>query len=175
MVDKINVGTVRKLTFSGFFRAHELYKMLRKYFADEGFDDWVELENFEKQVKGKRQVEIYYMPRRKYSDYARVEVKILLTIQNLIKKEVEFEGKKVKIDSGDISISFEPFLTTDYEDRWSGGPQKSNKTDWFIIRMLMNKFVLKVYTSKYEKLANKLVDEIYNKTKQYLNASKYHV
>lgn len=175
MVDKINVGSVRSLNFSGFFKANELYKMLRKYFADEGFDDWVELEHFEKQIKGKRQVEIYYMPRRKYSDYARVEVKILLEIQNLAPKEVTFEGKKVKLDEGDIDISFEPFLTTDYEGRWEGGAQKKNKTDWFIIRYLMNKFILRMYTVKYEKLANKLVDEIYNKTKQYLNASKYHV
>lgn len=157
----------RVLSYSGYFDGKELYKLIRSWVSDRGYDDWIEREHSEKHVKGKKQVEITYLPMMKISDYIQLQLGIDITYMNVQKTTVEYKGKKVKVDEGDVEIAFTGYIVSDYEDRWE------NKPNYFFIRTIMDKFVFRVYNAKYEQMLSEHIKELFNDIREYLNTTKH--
>ena len=167
MAERRTIVSGKVLKYEGLFNAKELFGVIDTWFADNSFADRVEVEHMEKVTKTHKQVEIYYQPYKKVSDYAKIEIRLLISMMDLKKTVVEYEGHKTNINEGSLEIVFDGYLTTDYENRFE------NSAEFFFWRALMDKFIFKTYTSKDEARIEKYVAELFNHLRQYLNATKY--
>lgn len=155
------------LKYSGLFSARDLWKTIDHWFADNGFGDRVELYHDEKVTKTHKDIEVRYMPYKKVSDYVKIEHRMIINIFNLVKKTVEKDGHKLKLDQGDVKIQFDSYIITDYEGRWE------NRPEFFFIRTLIDKFIFRTYTGKYEAMTKQQVDELKAEIEGFLNIYKY--
>ncbi|MFW6230425.1 MAG: hypothetical protein ACOC32_00180 [Nanoarchaeota archaeon] len=166
MAERRTVVPERTLSYSGLFDGKELYKLIKEWVMDHGYDDWIERNHTEKNTKTSKQVEIDYLPKAKVSDYLELQLGMNITYMNLKKTKIEYKGKKVEVDEGDLEINFTGFILSDYWGRWE------NKAHWFFIRTIMDKFVFKFIFDKYTKELNNHITELYNHIRQYLNTTK---
>lgn len=167
MADRKEIISARTLSYSGIFDGKEIYKHLRGTIKEFGYDDWLEKEHSEKNTKTHKQVEIMYLPSLQISDYIKLQIRIDITYMNLKHVTVDYKGKKLNADEGELELVFRGYLISDYENRWEG------KQHWFFLRAIMDKFIMSTYYSKYEKMLSEHIKELYNSVRQYLNTTKH--
>ena len=166
MAERRQVVPTRTLSYSGYFDGKEIYKHIKNWVKDMGYDEWREPEHTEKNAKTHRQAEITYIPEHKISDYIKMQIRFDITYMNLKSATVKYKNKDVKVDEGDLEIVFRGYIVSDYDNKWE------NKAHWFFLRTIMDKFILRAYYSKYEtELANQ-IKELYNNLREYLNVTK---
>ncbi len=167
----------RQLSYSGIFDGKELYRLIKGQLGDFGYDNWVEKEHTEKHTKTHKQVEITYFPVLTVSDYIKLHIGIDIKYMNLKDITVEYKGKKIKAQEGDLSLEFKGYMVTDYEKNWEKGKSKysgiKSVSNYFFIRTIMDKFILNRYHSKYEKILSDQIRETYNNVREYLNTTKH--
>ena len=81
--------------------------------------------------------------------------------------ENEKDGKKVKLNKGDIQMIFDAFLETDYENRWETKPM------YYFLRTLVDKYIFRVYTGKFVGNLAADVKDLHTRIKSFLNLYKY--
>jgi hypothetical protein len=167
MAERRPVTAGEKLNYTGLFSAKELWKLIDGWFKDNGYGDRVEIYHNEMVAKDHKDIEIKYDPYTKVSDYVKLEHLIFIKIFGLVKKNVEKDGHVLKLDHGTIDITFNTFINTDYEGRWE------NKPEYFFLRTLIDKFVFKTYTGKYEAMLAQQVDQLKFEIESFLNMYKY--
>ena len=156
----------KKVVYEGLFNMKDLYRTIDKWFFEHGYDKQ-ELKNFEDISENERQVILEILPYKKISDYARIEVRIFLIVSHLTDVEIERTGVKIKTNKGRTDFSFDCYLVTDYENKWETRPI------YYFMRTIFDKFVFKVYTSKFEKEAVKDTLEVEDEIKAFLNLNRF--
>ncbi len=156
----------RVLKHSGLFNAKEMYDLIDQWFSDQGFSDRDELEHLEKIYKNKKQVEIFYQPSKKVSDYVKIELRLLITISNLVRKVVEIDGRSVGLNEGDLEISFDGYVSTDLENRYENEPRRLLK------QAILDKFFRKTLHSEYDAMISNYIQELYTYLRKYLQTTK---
>jgi len=156
-----------RVKYSGLFKSKELWKTMDSFLADNGFGDRVELTNDEVVKKDKKDVYVKYKPYKKVSDYVKIEFIIEYSLSNLVKKTVTKDGHKINLEQGDVDININGFINTDYEGRWENTPQS------FFIRTIIDKFIFKTYTGKYEGEIKSLCYELKSEIESFLNIHRY--
>lgn len=155
-----------RLNYSGMFQFNELFKMIDNWLYENGYDRW-EKKNEEQVLETGRNIEVELRPWKKTSDYAKNDLRLRIFIKNMTDVEVDKEGKKVKMNKGDIQIIFDAFLETDYENRWESKPI------YYFLRTLVDKYIFRIYTGKFtDKLAADTKD-LHQRIKAFLNLYKY--
>ena len=167
MPERRQVVRGEKLKYSGFFSAKELWRLIDKWFAENGFADRVELFHDEKVAKDHKDIQVKYQPYKKVSDYVKIEQRLIISIFNLVKKTITKDGHKINLDQADLTIQFDGYINTDYEGRWE------NRPEFFFLRTIMDKFIFKTYTGKYEAMIKTQIRELKNEIESYLNMHKY--
>jgi hypothetical protein len=167
MPERRQVVTGEKIKYTGYFVAKDLWRFIDKWFADNGFGDRIEIYHDEKVTKTHKDIEVKYMPYKKVSDYIKIEHRLIIKIFDLVKKTIEKDGHKIKVDQGSVDIQFDSYITTDYEGRWE------NRPEFFFLRTIFDKFVFKTYTGKYEGMIAKHVDELKQEIEGFLNIYRY--
>ncbi|MFW5852481.1 MAG: hypothetical protein ACOCUR_00450 [Nanoarchaeota archaeon] len=165
MPERRTVVSGRVLRHSGTFNAREMYDLIDQWFADNGFSDRDEVEHMEKITKNKKEVEIFYQPSKKVSDFVKIELRLLITISGLKRKVVEINGKSVGVNEGDLEIAFDGFVTTDYENR------EENKPEHFVWRTFVDKFIKKTTVSEFDGMISGYIQELYTYLRRYLEIS----
>ena len=166
MAERRLIVKSRTFSYEGLFDGKELFKLIRGWFAEQGYDDYLIRKQTEKHVKGKRQVEIDYLPKKKVSDYFEKQINLDITYMNLKKTQVQYKGHKVSLDEGEVEISFTGYLKTDYEGRWEDTPWK------YFFRVLMDRFILAPYVARYTSETAEDIKIVYNLIREFLNATK---
>ena len=166
MGERRKVVDTRTLSYSGLFDGKEIYKLVKEEIASLGYDFWLEREHNEKTGKNGKQVELAYLPKLKISDYIELQLGISILYKNLKRTSVKYKGKNIKVDEGDLEISFEGYIHSDYFNRWE------DKADFLFIRTIMDKFIFKTYYGKYEKVLEKHIKDLFNHIREYLNTTK---
>ncbi len=166
MAERRKVVDTRTLSYSGLFDGKEIYRLIKEQVADLGYDTWLEREHNEKTGKNGKQVELAYLPKLKISDYIELQLGIEIIYKNLKRTSVKYKGKSIKVDEGNLELNFEGYIVSDYFDRWEKGA-----TNLFI-RTIMDKFIFKSYHSKYSKILEKHIKEVFDHVREYLNTSK---
>jgi hypothetical protein len=162
MAERRTIVSGRVLRYTGTFSAKELYELIDQWFADQGFSGREEIEHMEKITKNHKQVEIFYQPTKKVSDFAKIELRLLITISELKRRIVELEGRKTNLDEGNLEITFDGYLTTDLEGRFESKPE------YYIWRTLVDKFLKKTKNAKYEEMITNYIQELYTHLRKYL-------
>jgi len=160
VIEGIEIG------FEGVMNIKEIYKILDDWLNDNNYDK-NELVNVEYLRPEGKYIELVLEPNKKVSDYVKNIIKIKAVAKNVKDVEIEQDGKKKKMQEGNLSIMFRGILETDYEGRWE------QKATIFFLRVLVDKYIYKFYTDRFESALAKDVREISTQAKSFLNLYKY--
>ena len=165
MGERRKVVNPRTISYSGLFDGKEIYKIIKSGAGDIGYDNWVEQDHNEKDGKDGRQVELAYLPKMKITDYIELQLSVDLKYSKMKKTKVKYKGKDITVDEGDLEITFEGYIHSDYWSRWES-------PNWFFLRTIMDKFIFKTYYNKYTNQLKSHIDRIYDDVREYLNTTK---
>lgn len=175
-----------KVKFNDFFNLKNLYVMMHEYlleekwFGEEGpvkaspdkqhrYIETLYLEKFcQKGIhRGGKELWIYWRafkrPEGKYSGYVRYKMNIDFHGVYLQDHEKMHQGKKIKVQKGELEIMFHGWVQTDYKDKWKNHPLLKNFQDIYEGRII---------SQELEKHEKQLWREIYRLTgvvKRYLD------
>jgi hypothetical protein len=155
-----------KLNYEGLFDVHELYMLIDRWLREKGFDKRESINQEHVKPEGKY-VHLVLQPWKKITDYARHIIKIDIKILHLKEVVVDYDQKKSKMQTGTVSITFDAYLDTDYEDRWE------QKPFYFFLRTLFDKWVYRTYSTEYEELLIENVTQLQQTIKSFLNLYRY--
>lgn len=159
----VNVG----IGYSGLCNLSELYKIIQNWFSEHGYDK-KELRNIEQTIENKRYIKIILQPFKKITDYAEIQIWVIILGEDLEKITIERKGIKENLDKGKLNIRFHALLHTDYFSLWE------KNAGMYLIRMLYEKFVFQRYIKRYKKQMHEDFDELQRTIKQYLNLYRTH-
>jgi len=160
VIEELNVG------FEGIMNIRDIYKLIDDWLFGNNYDK-VELVNVEYLRPEGKYIELNLEPYKKVSDFVKNVIKIRIVAKNVKDVDVEEDGKKRKMQEGNFSMTLTGILETDYEGRWE------QKATIFFLRVLVDKYIYKFYTDKFENGLAKDVKEIATQVKSFLNLYKY--
>lgn len=166
MTEYKNLTFGETFKYKGLIDVKGLYRLIDKWFAENGYDK-LEVWNFEEVYEDGKQITLKLHPYKKISDYIKIEIRILVLLSKLKETIIEQDGVKNKLMKGEASFKFDTFVVTDYEGHWSGKPF------YFFIKTLMDKFVYRSYTERYEDTLMKDKDKIKREIKSFLNMTRF--
>lgn len=122
--------------FKDVFSLEHLYKGIHGWLEEEGYinspgatpDKWMEHNYIEKvSGGGAREIWILWRIDREIGPYFKFHFDIDYHVLGLSKKEIMYDGKKIKLDSGEVEIWIKPVLTFDPKGEWSDSLIFKNK------------------------------------------------
>ena len=166
MAEKRIVYQDKFVQFEGLFDLKELFRTIVKWFTERNYDMF-ENKNYEEVYEDGKKIMFELMPYRKVSDYHKLEMRVFVVFERLKEVEVELNGVKRKLLKGRADFTFDAILVTDYENRWEGRPY------YFFYRALVDKFIYKAYTDRFEAELIKEAQDLQEEVKAYLNMFRY--
>jgi len=150
-----------KIKYSGLFDFKELYNLLYDFLTDAGF--FVIEESYSEKITAEgKEIEIKWGCIKKVTDYFRFRIKIDWRLFRLLDVEIVKEGKKIKMNKGNLEIKFTSILDRDYENKFEISPFHK------FLRAVYEKYIIK---NRIEQMEGNLVEEtlnFVNNTKAYL-------
>lgn len=163
-LDKVFGG---KLKQTGIFDFKELYRYCYTWLVDEGYI-LTEKTYSEKITPSGKEVEIIWDARKKISDYFRFYLKISWRILGMTTVEVEENGKKLKMDKGQVEMKVDAILEKDYEHRWE------NNAFAKFLRGMYDRYIIRGRIDDYEGKIFIEADEFIAQAKSFLAISGMH-
>ena len=120
----------------GFFKFKELYKDMKSWFDDHGYD-FHEKEHSEKEKSIGKEVKIVWEAEREIDEYTKFYIKIEFFIENLRKED----NKEI----GNIKITFWSNIIFDYKKKW-----QSSAIGKFLMHLYNNYLIKAKIFSYYE-------------------------
>ncbi len=138
-----------KIKQKGIFNFKSFYNFIYDWLTDEGYK--VIEKNYTEEITGdSKKVEIKWVAKEKISDYFQFVMQIDWLILNLKNIEVQKEGKKVKMNTGELELKIKGILVKDYENKWEDIPF------FKLLRGIYDRYIIKSRTESYE---DKILDE----------------
>jgi hypothetical protein len=144
MVEKRPVLEHEQVVYDGLFRYRDVNKLIFDWMSDKGYIP-VEKRIHEAVTKSGKHIEQDLEPYKKFNDYAKSVIRIHVTAHNLKEVEVTVDGHKKKMHQGQLRVTFDSWLETDYESRWETTPV------FYVLRSLFEKYVYVPYLSGFIK------------------------
>jgi len=151
-----------KFFYEGAFVAKDLFNLIGTYFYDKGYDKKQE-KDFEHLNKTGKHAEWQIAPWKKVTDYQRLEIRMVILMDELTKKDVVIDKKKKKIDYGKVTIIISAYTETDYDLRWEEKPM------FLFMRTLYDKFIFPMYSKRWEHLLHDHVNQLYSQVHKFFN------
>ncbi len=124
-----------RLDHNGVFDFAAFYSFAHNWFREEGYI--VTEDRYNESVTGNtRNITIEWKATKKITDYFKIEHALKMEIKNLTDVEVEIDGKKKKMNKGNISLDHKGSLIKDAESKW-----ESSALNKFM-RDVYNKYVI---------------------------------
>jgi hypothetical protein len=159
---------IDKLTilYDGLFEVKEFYKVVDRWFKDNSYDRKEKLSS-ELVREGSKEIELVLQPWKNISDYAKFRFDIRIIMKGVKEVEIEKDGIKLKMQKAKVEVYIDAFLDTDIEHRWETKPL------FFFLRTLVDKYVYKFYSDRYETLIKADVANLHSTMKSYLNLNRF--
>lgn len=132
-----------KLEYSGAFDANGFFKMIDHWMTSRGFNLRYN-KNFEYDTKEGKQVEADMEPWKFITDTTRHFFKIKVFMFNLQPVEVKSGKKTEKLHQGRVLVYLDAYIDHDWQHTWEEKPMLQ------FMRTMINKFMLKPYTERFE-------------------------
>ncbi len=156
-----------KIAYEGLFDFNEFFLFLHKWFNDKNYEQW-EKKNFEYDTPEGRHIEIEIEPWRKPTDYAKCSLNVVIIANNMKDVVIKKDNVPIKMNKGKLSVKIIGYLETDYQHRWEGKPY------FYFIRTVIDKWVYKFHTEKYEEFVADEANQLIYAIKSFLNLYKYY-
>lgn len=166
MAEKKIVFKNKQLSFYGLFDMKGLFKTVNRWFAERGYTMY-ENKNFEDVYESDKKIVFELIPYKKVTDYHKFQIRVFASCESLKEADVELKGVKYKLLKGNIFMTLDGTLITDYENRWEG------EARFFFFRTLIDKFIFKSHTREYESELVRDATELEEEIKSYLNMFRY--
>ncbi|MDP3026286.1 MAG: hypothetical protein Q8N63_01150 [Nanoarchaeota archaeon] len=156
--DKVISGKIKQ---KAIFHFKDFYGFTYDWLNGEGYK--VVEKSYAEEITGdSKKVEIDWEAKKKISDYFRFVIQIKWMILGLKSVEVQREGKKLKMNSGQVELKITGVLVKDYEHRWEDRPI------WKFLRGVYDKYIVKSRIEDYEDKLKEEVEEFIAQTKAFL-------
>ncbi|MFT4326734.1 MAG: hypothetical protein ACMXYK_04490 [Candidatus Woesearchaeota archaeon] len=166
MTEKKLVVEGETVSYHGIFNAKELYNLIENFANERGWDR----KDYKHEVLNRethRDIIWDLRPNATISEYAKYEIHIKGSLTNVTDIEVVLDGKKTKMQKGNVKITFVGFLFTEYEKDWQ------SSAGWYVFRTIIEKFIMKTHMDDYEAMIQKHVSMLKHEVSAYLNLTKY--
>lgn len=151
-----------KLRQKGIFNFRDFYNFAHALLKEEGYR--IQEKNYTEGIKGdSKKIEIRWVALKKVSDYFRYMIQVDWLVLNMKNVEVQKEGKKIKMNSGDIELRIKGILIKDYEHKWEDNPF------FKILRGIYDRYIIRSRLEKYEDNVLDETEEFIAQCKSYLS------
>ncbi len=124
----------RTLTYKGIFREDELFSAINRALEERSYEKR-EKKTEEVVTESGRRTYVELRPFKELSNYIVLQIKMKITLDNVTGKVEEFNGEKKKFQQGDVTIVFDSWVLTDYQNRWGMKPLV------YFVKGFINKYV----------------------------------
>ncbi len=155
-----------KLEYEGLFSVAELYKLIDRWFKDQGYDK-KEIKNVEQVGHEGKYIELELQPWKNISDYVQYLIKLRLYAKNVKEVDVEKDGAKVKLNQGKVVIIIDGYFVTDHEGRWESRPTL------FFWRTILDKYFYRGPLARSEGGVVEEIANLHTTLKAFLNLYRY--
>ncbi len=121
MVEKNLIINNRELKYKGIFRIDELYQAINRALEAKGYAK-NEKKSEELVTESGRKIFVELRPSKIKTAYMTLLIKIRINVDNLTETVEQKEGISKKFHQGDVVVSFDSWLMSDYENRWNMKP-----------------------------------------------------
>ncbi len=124
----------RELKYKGIFRVDDLFHTINQALKEKQYEkNEKKTEEIVSEAGKKTYLEL--RPFKQKTNYVILEIKIKITLDNVTETIEEVQGVKKKFQNGDVSVVFDSWIMTDYENRWSMKPLV------YFLKSIINKYV----------------------------------
>ncbi|MBI2151942.1 hypothetical protein HYU21_04410 [Candidatus Woesearchaeota archaeon] len=162
MSEKFLIIDHLKLGYKGLFNAAELYNVIASWFFGKGWD-WKEAVNMERVTPEGIQIHQVHEPWKSVSDYYKIYMRITLNMIDVKEVEVEFEGKTLRLNQGEVRMTIDGYVVADRNNFWTEQPFL-----WFFT-IISQKYFFKNHFQKFEAWIKGDVEDLHDRVKNYLN------
>ena len=151
----------QEVKYKGFFDYSKLYDFCYNWLVDENYEVF-EDEYSEKLSGEAKEVKIRWTAKKKISDYFRNLIKIEWHIIGMEKVEVQQNGKRQKMNKGDLKIKVSADLERDYEKKWEDNPFLK------FLRGIYDRYIIRTTAEEYEGRLKGEANEFVEQLKSFL-------
>ncbi len=166
MTEKRVVVSGLKLSYSGLFNLEEFYAVFERFIKEMGYDK-KEVQHDVKVFEDEKVINLDLRPTRTVSDYVQFLLVIKFNASKVRDVIVNLDGKDVKLQKGDVSVTFNGYVFTDLEGKWM-----SNALTYFF-RVIIDKYIYAGYIKDFDSILKDDVNTLYTEMSSYLNINKY--
>ena len=150
-----------KIKQKGIFDFRKLYNFSYDLLREEGYR--IQEKNYTEGIVGdNKKTEIKWIALKKVSDYFRYMIQVDWLVLNMKNVEVQREGKKIKMNSGEVELRIKGILIKDYEHKWEDNPF------FKILRGIYDRYLIRSRVEKYEDNVLDETEEFAAQVKAYL-------
>jgi hypothetical protein len=150
-----------KLNQVGFWDYVEVYTMLFNWLKDHGYALSEDMYK-EKLSGGGKEVIINWSAKRMVTDYFLYEITLSWHILGMKDAETEIDGKKTKMNKGELEIDIKASIINDYEQKWTDKPLNR------FMRAIYEKYIIRTTVDEYEETLEEEVQDMINDLKAFL-------
>lgn len=141
----------RELKYRGIFRSEDVFQTINKVLALKGYSK-SEKKSEEVNTDNGRRFYVELRPVKVKTTYLKLEMRMKVNFDNVTSIVEERSGRKIRFDLGEVSIGFDGWVKTDYQDRWTQHPYS------YFLKGVIHKYIFKF------KLDEKYASEIFSDT-----------
>ena len=163
---KIPLLKEERIQYDGFYDLGELYKHAHDWLEWRKFD--IEEKKYKEKLKGdKKDLEIQWSVTRDYDEYSKIELEVKWILIAMAEVEVEKDGKKSKMNKGEINIFVSAYLILDKDDKWEATPF------WKFLKHFYERYLYKSTIDVLKGEVWKTGWNFYNEIKSFLQLYRY--
>lgn len=140
------------------FDLEGMYKAWKEWFSDHNYFLNEKAQSGKDLPSHEREEKIEWVAERKITSYVKFHIILFLWVRRMSNVIAEVDGKKQKVQKGDLFIGFKGFMEKDYKKKWKNE----------FLRQMYDRFVIK----------NKLIDhegKIWAETNDFIDLTKKFV
>ncbi|MDD5191638.1 MAG: hypothetical protein PHH54_02045 [Candidatus Nanoarchaeia archaeon] len=150
-----------KIKQKAIFHFKDFYGFTYDWLVGEGYK--VTEKVYSEEISGDaKKIEIEWEAKKKVSDYFRFVIQVRWMILGLKNVEVQREGKKLKMNSGQVELKVKGVLVKDYEHKWEDYPV------WKFLRGMYDRYIIRSRIEQYEDKLKEEVEEFIAQSKSFL-------
>lgn len=156
--DTVISGKVKQ---KAIFHFKDFYSFTYDWLQGEGYK--VTEKVYSEEITGdSKKIEIEWEAKKKISDYFRFVMGVKWMILGLKNVEVQREGKRLKMNSGQVELKIKGVLVKDYEHKWEDHPF------WKFLRGIYDRYIIRSRIEQYEGDLKKETEDFIAQLKSFL-------
>ena len=150
--------------YNGVFPYKDFYKFCYVWLMESMEVDEFSEKKYEEKIQGNsKEVKVKWETKKKLTDYFQMGVKVSFHITGMTNVEINKDGKKIKMNKGEIKMTVKGTLIRDYDGKFETSARMK------FLRALYEKYIITSRVDYFEGYLVEKADELLNQAKAYLD------